>query len=79
MTNYSETEIAALKTTFPGTTVYLCDFYREQAWERWIRERKHRLSTSDAEWLLSHVHGPHPLQTNTFLLDHHFQQAVTVY
>ena len=22
--------------TFPGTTVYLCDFRREQAWERWV-------------------------------------------
>ena len=32
MTDYSEAEIAALETCFPGVSVYLCDFHREQAW-----------------------------------------------
>ena len=49
MTDYSEAEIGALETSFPGTTVYLCDFHREQAWERWVRDKKHSLSTEDAE------------------------------
>ena len=38
MTDYSEAEIAALETSFPGVTVYLCVFHREQAWERWTRD-----------------------------------------
>ena len=49
MTDYSEAEIGALETSFPGTTVYLCDFPREQAWERWVHDKKHSLSTEDAE------------------------------
>jgi len=27
MTNYSEAEIGALETSFPGTTIYLCDLH----------------------------------------------------
>ena len=27
MTDYSEAEIGALEASFPGTTVYLCDFH----------------------------------------------------
>lgn len=37
MTDYSEAEIAALEACFPGVTVYICDFHREQAWERWTK------------------------------------------
>ncbi len=31
MTDYSESDIAALEASFPGTTVYFCDFHREHA------------------------------------------------
>jgi len=55
MTDYSEAEIGALETSFPGTTVYLCDFHREQAWERWVHDRKHSLTTEDAESVLNHL------------------------
>jgi len=55
MTDYSEAEIVALEASFPDTNVYLCDFHREQAWERWVKDRKHGLSTSDAEWLLDQL------------------------
>ena len=37
MTDYSEAEISALESSFPETVVYLCDFHREQAWERWVK------------------------------------------
>ena len=80
MTDYSEAEIAALEATFPGTTVYLCDFHREQAWERWVREKKHGLSTSDAEWLLSQLRACAwaPSSSDEHMpVDHQFQQAVT--
>lgn len=55
MTDYSEAEIAALEALFPNAKVYLCDFHREQAWERWTKDRKHGLSTLEAEWLLNQL------------------------
>ena len=51
--DYSDAEIAAIEQAFPGILVYLCDFHREQAWTRWIHDRKHGLSASDGETLLS--------------------------
>ena len=52
MCDYSEAEIAAIETSFPGTLVYICDFHREQAWERWVKDHKHGLTSSDADVLL---------------------------
>ena len=37
---------------FPQTQFYLCDFHREQAWERWVKNRKHGLSEIQATTLL---------------------------
>ena len=51
MSDYSEAELVALEEIFPATTVYLCDFHREQAWDRWARDHKHGLSQSEAELL----------------------------
>ncbi len=53
MTDYSEAELMALEQVFPTTTVYLCDFHREQAWGRWVKDHKHGLSESEAEQLLT--------------------------
>ena len=53
MTDYSAAEQLALKEVFPGCTVYLCDFHREQAWGRWVRSNRSGLSKSDQEVLLS--------------------------
>ena len=53
MCDYSDAEIAAIEQAFPGIVVYLCDFHREQAWTRWVHDRKHGLSASDGEALLS--------------------------
>ena len=52
MTDYSEAESIALQSAFPGVNIYLCDFHREQAWERWVRDHKHGL-THEGEVLLS--------------------------
>lgn len=52
MCDYSEAELAALEAVFPGVTVYLCDFHREQAWERWTNERKHGLTDEGRDQLL---------------------------
>ena len=65
MTDYSEAEIGAITSVFPLCQTYLCDFHREQAWERWTKDRKHGLSTENAEMLLcllrNCAHVPSPL------------------
>ena len=80
MTDHSDAEIAALESSFPATTVYLCDFHREQAWERWVCEKKHALSTSDADSLLDHLRAcawaPSADPDEGLPYDHHLQEAV---
>ena len=80
MTDYSEAEISALETCFPNATVYLCDFHREQAWERWTRDTKHGLSSTDSEWLLDQLRAcawaPSANADEGLKSDHHYQQAV---
>ena len=56
MSDYSEAELNAIEAVFPSTTVYLCDFHREQAWMRWTRDHKHGLSSAEAEELLDLLH-----------------------
>ena len=35
--DYSEAEMQATEESFLETKVYICDFHREQAWERWCK------------------------------------------
>ena len=76
MTDFSEAEISAIKATFTSK-IYLCDFHREQAWERWVKERKHGLSPQDGEDLLSLLrdcaNAPSPLSAD-LPIDSHYQQ-----
>ena len=44
--------MAAIVRLFPSARLYLCDFHREQAWERWVKEHSHGLTDSNAEILL---------------------------
>ncbi len=53
MTDYSDAEITAIESVFPQCRVYLCDFHREQCWERWMKDKKHGLSLTDGEILLA--------------------------
>ena len=55
MTDYSESEIGAITNVFPNCKTYICDFHREQCWERWVKERKHGLNSDDADTLLSYL------------------------
>ena len=41
MTDFSEEEIGAIEQAFRDSFVYICDFHREQAWERWMKQAKH--------------------------------------
>ncbi|CAG2217273.1 unnamed protein product [Mytilus edulis] len=36
MCDYATEEINAIESGFPDSFVYLCDFHREQAWDRWL-------------------------------------------
>ena len=40
MVDYSEAELNGILAVFPNSEVYLCEFHREQAWTRWIRNGK---------------------------------------
>ena len=34
--DFDEREIVSLESIYPNIEVYLCDFHREQAWNRWV-------------------------------------------
>ena len=79
MTDYSEAEMAAISAVFPNCKTYLCDFHREQSWERWVKDRKHGLSPDEGDTLLSLLRdiaqAPSPTDDN-LPLDHHYHQSV---
>ncbi|XP_046845652.1 uncharacterized protein LOC124439471 [Xenia sp. Carnegie-2017] len=54
MTDFSVVEIHSIESVFQdvGTSVFLCDFHREQAWERWTKKSEHGLTSEDREKLL---------------------------
>ena len=54
--DFSEAEIQTLESSFPNSFVYLFDLHREQAW---VRNKKHELSTVEAEIAFMHVPGLH--------------------
>ena len=60
MLDYSEAEIAPTETPFPGIQTYLCDFHREQCWERWVRDQEHEISPEDGQKLLELLAYPPP-------------------
>jgi len=50
MSDFSEAEILTLEQTFPGVTVFGCNFHREQAW---ICNHKNGLNANEQDKLLS--------------------------
>lgn len=52
LTDYSDAEMGAVEQVFKATQLYLCDFHREQAWERWVKESSHGLTEDEASNLL---------------------------
>ena len=57
MCDFSEAEINALESLFPGISVMICDFHREQAWERWTKKSQNGLSHDQREELLACLRG----------------------
>ena len=77
ITDYSDAEIAALEEVFHNVVVYICDFHREQAWTRWVHERKHDLTRSDADLLLEMLRDcAWAPSGEKDALDYHYQRAV---
>ncbi len=52
MMDFSQAEMVAINTVFPTAKVFLCDFHREQAWLRWTRNGKHKLTRDEGEKVL---------------------------
>ena len=77
--DYSEAEISSIQQAFPTTTVYLCDFHREQAWTRWVRDHKNGLNKQQQEQLLALLRAcawaPSAVDTSTLDVDAYYQQA----
>ena len=82
MTDYSDAEMLAIEEIFPECKSYLCDFHREQCWERWVKDRKHGLSQEDAEVLLSLLRNCAHAQVNEtnegVSFDYNYQQQVGI-
>ena len=79
MTDYSDAEIGAIEMVFPSCKVYICDFHREQCWERWVKDRKHGLTSQEADTLLSFLrdtaNSPSPISPD-LSVDYHYQKHV---
>ena len=76
MCDYSKAELLALEACFPSVKLYLCDFHREQAWERWTKKR---LSKENVEILLSLLRncaGAPSCEDQEHVDDYYYQQAV---
>ena len=77
ITDYSDAEISALEEVFPNTFVYICDFHREQAWTRWVRDRKHGLSNDDDDMLLQMLRDcAWAPSGGKDTIDQHYQEAI---
>ncbi|XP_062591433.1 uncharacterized protein LOC134252909 [Saccostrea cucullata] len=51
MCDYANEEINALESVFPESFVYLCDFHREQSWDRWLKASHNNIGEDKAEIL----------------------------
>ena len=82
MCDYSEAELLALEAAFTNVVVYLCDFHREQAWERWVKSKhdsEGALTKDERDLLLSLLRtcATAPPCTNDSLpIDEFYQNAV---
>ena len=57
MSDYSEAEMLAVGKVFPDTKLYLCDFHREQSWERWVKNHENEVNPADQVELLELLHS----------------------
>ena len=82
MSDYSEAELLAIEQVFPESKTFLCDFHREQAWERWTKDHKHGLTSEQREELLHLLrecaHAPPADPASALPQDALYKQAVAI-
>lgn len=49
MVDFCQAEISAISDVFPGSEVMLCNFHREQAWERWAKRKENDVPPDQKE------------------------------
>ena len=79
MSDYSEAKHDALEQAFPGIKVFLCDFHREQCWERWVRDTKHGLTKEERQQFLGYLREcavAEPGSPEDVPLEFHYERAV---
>ena len=57
--DYSEAEISAIEQAFPGITVYICDFHREQGGQGTTKMGSASMSKNNCWPIYVLVHGHH--------------------
>lgn len=55
MTDKSAVELGAIGQVFPSTIRLLCDFHRNQAWERWVSKNSNDVLPLDRDVVLAHL------------------------
>ena len=76
MTDYLEAELLAIEQCFSGVQVYLGDFHREQAWERWTNKHNIKESKECLLSLLRSCANAPPTFDSTLPKDSNYQQAL---
>ena len=56
MVDFSTAVINAIENEFPTARVHVCNFHRNQAWNRWVRSGRSGLDSKQQEILLSLLH-----------------------
>lgn len=54
MVDFCQAEISAISEVFPQSEVMLCNFHREQAWERWVKKKENDVPPDQKDALLGH-------------------------
>ena len=79
MCDYSEAEILSLESCFQTLLSTLCDFHREQCWERWVKDHKHRLTDCEGALLLGLLRdcsSAPPSRSTDHEVDHSYHSAL---
>ncbi|KAH3738926.1 hypothetical protein DPMN_045569 [Dreissena polymorpha] len=71
MTDYDQREIGAKETTFQDCFTYLCDFHRQQSWNRWLK------SSSVKEHKKEKLHTMRDTRIAHADSEEHFETGVT--
>ncbi|KAK3702246.1 hypothetical protein QZH41_016774, partial [Actinostola sp. cb2023] len=53
MVDYAIEEISVVEDIFHDFSVYICDFHREQAWERWLAKTSNGMTTLKSKALVA--------------------------